>query len=134
MLKIHHVKDFTNGWFIGDFLPSIHRTRSFEVAYHTYPKNHKYEPHIHAEAREINLVVKGSIYIPYLQKTLVEGDIFVVEMQEYYEVKFLEETSLIIIKSPSIPGDKFSVDSSNTGANNKMDYDICNRIRKNKLC
>jgi hypothetical protein len=42
-------------------------------------------------------------------KQLNEGDIFILKPYEIADPIFLEECTVLIIKTPSIPGDKFSV-------------------------
>ena len=41
-------------------------------------------------------------------KELNSGDIFVLEPYEVADPIFLEDCNLIVVKTPSIPGDKFS--------------------------
>ena len=101
------IDKMTNGWFIGDFEPSILQTKEFEVAHHFYAKGFKGTPHTHKVATEYNYVVRGKARVSGL---IVEpGDIFIYLPGEVSDVEFLEDTDLIIVKTPSLPEDKYDV-------------------------
>jgi quercetin dioxygenase-like cupin family protein len=101
---VSNIKNYSNGWFIGNFEPSLLKTVAFEVAHHFYAKGFKGIPHTHRIALEYNYIVSGSLIAS--EKTLGTGDIFVYEPNDVSDVVFLEDTNLIIIKTPSIPNDK----------------------------
>lgn len=109
-MLIANIHDFTNGWIIGNFQPSIIQTEEFEVAHHSYPAGFEGEPHIHKKAVEINYVLKGKVMVNSI--LFSTGDIWTFAPNEYHPVKFLEDTELIIIKTPSIPGDKYPCSQS----------------------
>jgi|ERR1019366_183448 quercetin dioxygenase-like cupin family protein len=106
-MKIAHIKDFTNGWFIGDFEPSLLKTPQFEVAHHFYPTGFIGTPHTHKIATEYNYIVNGRISVD--GNILKTGDIFIYEPGDIADVKFLDDTNLIIVKTPSIPNDKYNI-------------------------
>ena len=106
-MQVSNIKSFTNGWFIGNFEPTLFKTKDFEIAHHTYPQGYTAPLHFHKEATEYNYIICGKLKIKDL--ILSNGDIFVYSPGEVSEVEFLEETSLIIIKTPSVIGDKFLV-------------------------
>jgi hypothetical protein len=81
------------------------RTSVFEVAHHFYPKGFKGTPHIHKIAIEYNYIVSGRLIAS--GEELGFGDFFIYEPMDVSEVEFLEDTNLIIIKTPSIPKDKY---------------------------
>lgn len=94
-----------SGWFVGDFSPAAYRTNKFEVALIKHTKGQKWPTHIHKEATEINLLLKGSMII---QDCMIEaGMVFVIEPWEIADPVFLEDCELIVIKTPSIIGDKY---------------------------
>jgi hypothetical protein len=98
---------FTNGWFIGDFEPSLLRTGHFEVAHHRYPRGFRAQAHAHRVATEYNYIVAGDLVASGTR--LGPGGIFAYEPGEVADVEFLEDTDLIIIKVPSVPSDKYPV-------------------------
>lgn len=111
-MQIFNISDFKLGWFIGDFEPNVLRTKDFEIAHHTYPKDFKSEPHYHKVATEINYIVRGSLMMAtgggWME--LKRGDGFIFRPGEFYSVEYLEETDLIVIKAPSVIGDKYLID------------------------
>jgi mannose-6-phosphate isomerase-like protein (cupin superfamily) len=106
-MRLSNISDFKAGWFIGDFEPSLFRSPHFEVAHHFYAKGVKSTPHLHKLATEYNYIVNGSVKV--LDKALGRGDVFIYEPSDVCDVEYLEDTDLLIIKSPSIPGDKYEV-------------------------
>lgn len=59
-MKKYNVKNFIRGWFIGDFEPSLVKTKNFEVAIQSYKKGDKEKTHIYKVADEFTAIVKGS--------------------------------------------------------------------------
>ena len=93
------------GWFIGDFEPSVLRTRDFEVSVKSYEAGERHEEHYHAIATEINVVITGCVHIG--DAVFHTGDIFVVEPMESIEPLFTENTTIVCVKTPSVVGDKY---------------------------
>ena len=105
-MKLAKLSDFTNGWFIGNFEPSLIKTEAFEAAIHHYHKDYIGQSHFHRLAGEANVVISGRLSVNGTE--LGPGDIFYFYPGEVSSVKFLENTTLVIIKIPSIPDDKYS--------------------------
>jgi hypothetical protein len=104
-MKVSNIGVHSNGWFIGNFSPTLLKTEAFEIAHHFYPKGFAGEPHTHKIATEYNYILSGRLIAS--GKSLEAGDIFVYEPFDVSDVLFLEDTNLIIIKTPSIPNDKY---------------------------
>ena len=103
-MKLYKLDHMVGGWFVGDFNPAAHQTSDFEVGYKRHPKGEKWETHYHKEMTEINCLILGKMK---LQNTIIEaGDIFVLHPGEIADPIFLEDCELIVIKTPSVPGDK----------------------------
>ena len=92
------------GWFIGDFPEAVHRTKDFEVCWQTNPRGHA-ASHVHNEITEITLVVSGRVLTNGVIYTA--GDIYVLEPGDISQTEYLEETSVLTVKTPSIPSDKY---------------------------
>lgn len=105
---ISNIKTYTNGWFIGDFDPSLFKNKYFEVGHHFYNKGFKGLDHIHKITTEYNYIISGSLIAS--NKKLSQGDIFIYEPFDISNVIFLEDTNLIIIKTPSMPNDKYELE------------------------
>jgi len=43
------------------------------------------------------------------EQMLVSGDVFVIEPYEIADPVFLEDCTVVVVKAPSVPGDKFVV-------------------------
>ena len=92
------------GWFVGDFEPSVYKTKDFEVGYLTHKKGEMWDVHYHEKMIEVNLLIKGKMILNDLE--LNENDIFVIRKDELACPIFLEDCHIIVIKIPSVPGDK----------------------------
>lgn len=93
------------GWFIGDFEPSLLKTKDFEVAVKKYEKGEYHAPHHHKIATEINYLIKGTVKANH--KLIQPGQIFIFEPYEIAECEFLEDVEILVIKTPCAPGDKY---------------------------
>ena len=93
---------------IGDFEPSIIKTKGFEVGLMKHQVGEKPAPHTHRLVTEINLVVKGKVSIANYNQYFVylPGDIFVLEPGDPSYPYFYEDTEIVCIKIPSVPDDK----------------------------
>lgn len=99
------------GWFIGNFNPAAYKTKEFEVCYKQHKKGEIWETHYHKIATEINFLISGSMIIQ--DTTLNAGDIFVMEPGEIADPTFLEDCSLVVVKTPSIKYDKYEQRNKN---------------------
>ena len=106
-MKLFKIEDFKGGWFIGDFEPTAYRTAACEVCRKLHHKGEKWDKHFHRVATEINCIISGTMT---LKDTLLQtGDVFVLEPNEIADPEFLSDCLLIVVKVPSIPGDKYVV-------------------------
>ena len=102
-----NIRDFIGGWFIGDFTPSLHRTRDFEVSLKTHPAGEHWPDHFHLVATEYNVVVSGRVRVG--DQEFEDGDIFVVGPGYIMRPEFLEDTKIVCVKVPGEPNDKYVV-------------------------
>jgi quercetin dioxygenase-like cupin family protein len=107
MIRHGELKDYFRGWFIGDFEPSILRTEDFEVGVLTHKAGEEWPSHYHAIATEYNVLLKGTMLVN--GKLIEESQIFSIEPCETSRVEFLDDCTILVIKTPSIPGDKYIV-------------------------
>ena len=91
------------GWFVGDFSEAVFQTKDFEVCYQTNQRGHA-ASHIHNVITEITLVTSGKLLTN--GRIYTAGDIYILEPGDISQTEYLEETSVITIKTPSIPEDK----------------------------
>ena len=103
-MKLSNIKDMTRGWFIGDFEPSILRTKDFEVGVLTHKKGEVWPKHYHALSTEYNLLIEGRMTVQGTQ--INPGDIFIFEPMEIADPVFHEDCKVLCVKVPSVIGDK----------------------------
>jgi hypothetical protein len=106
-MKIYKIDEMTRGWFIGDFDPSILKTKDFEVGILSFPKGHRKPPHYHKIATEYNVLISGTFTTNGI--TLNPGDIFVIETEEIVDPIFHEDCLILCVKVPSTPKDKYEI-------------------------
>ncbi len=106
-MEKYNIKNMKGGWFIGNFIPSVYRTKQFEVCFKQHLKEDKWLTHYHKHCIEINYLIRGSMTVN--NELLVKGDIFIFNKEEVCAPIFLTDCELIVIKTPSIPGDKHEV-------------------------
>ena len=82
-----------------------HKTKDFEVGTTIHPKGSEWPKHYHKKSREINYLIRGKMLIQ--DQEIVGGDVFVFEPYEVADPIFLEDCEVLVIKTPSVPGDKF---------------------------
>lgn len=106
-MKITRIEDYTRGWLIGDFTPSLLRTKDFEVGILRHKKDEVWPKHYHRLADEYNILISGKMTIN--SSEINEGDVFHIEKNEISEPKFLTDCIVLVIKVPSAIGDKYNV-------------------------
>lgn len=103
-MKISNIKEFTRGWFIGNFKPAVHTTSDFEICLKTFSAGEEEPDAIQQVATEITLVVSGQIAIN--DRRLTAGDICFLAPGEIANFTAIQDSVVIGIKFPSIPNDK----------------------------
>ena len=101
-----NIKDFYYGWFIGNFEPSLLKQDQVEIGYLQIKKGTKGDGHFHKYHTEINLIINGIAKIG--DEYYGRGDFFIFKPgNKNSDLEYLEDTDLIVIKSPHVKGDKF---------------------------
>lgn len=96
------------GWFVGDFPEAVIRTKDFECCWQSAPAGQKDRPHVHKIVTEVQLITRGRIRIN--GEEFGPGEIYVSEPGEHYYAEYLEDTDVVALKFPSVPGDKYYLD------------------------
>ena len=104
---VKKLDEFFRGWFIGDFEPALLRTKYFEVGVLKHKAGEYWAKHYHALADEFNVLVEGKMEVN--GQILYKGDVFLIEKGEVSEPKFLEDCTVVVVKVPSVIGDKYAV-------------------------
>jgi NDP-sugar pyrophosphorylase family protein len=102
--KIENLSEYTRGWLIGDFEPSIIRTTYYELGIMKYVKNSYHQFHIHQECDEYNYLIKGEIKINNF--VIKAGQVFIIPKGQIVCPIFMKDCEIIVVKTPSKPTDK----------------------------
>ena len=105
--NVWFVDSFVRGWFIGDFEPSILRTKTWEMALLKHSKNEKWDFHYHAQADEVNVLLSGRMMLN--GREIRSRNVFTIPKKQIACPLFLEDCMILCIKTPSVIGDKFCI-------------------------
>jgi hypothetical protein len=104
-MKFAKLSAMTNGWFIGDFEPSLHKSSDFEIAVQRFVAGELAEWHVHRVATEYTVIVSGQAKIN--AEMVAEGDIFIIAPGEGAEFYAITDVITVVVKTPSVRGDKY---------------------------
>lgn len=107
-MEIKRIENMIGGWFIGNFDPTVLHTQNFEVGYKFHHKGEKWDKHYHKQAIEVTYLIRGKMQIQ--DKILTSGDIFTIFPYEIADPIFLEDCEVVIVKTPSVVGDKYIIE------------------------
>jgi dTDP-glucose pyrophosphorylase len=105
--SIYECNDFVRGWFMGDFTPSICKTKEFEIGYLHHKKNERWDYHYHKESTEYNILIKGEMLINNI--IMKENDLFVIQKNQIACPQFLQDCRVLCIKIPHVKNDKYCI-------------------------
>ncbi|MEW4451917.1 hypothetical protein AB1L30_04440 [Bremerella sp. JC817] len=104
-MQTHRLEDMKGGWIVGDFNPTILPTKELEVAIKTYAAGDKEPKHHHKIAEEITVIASGKVVM--CDQVIEAGTIVQLEPGESTAFEALEPTITVVVKRPSVPGDKY---------------------------
>lgn len=100
-----NLQNFTKGWLVGDFVPSLFNTKDIEVAIKKYKSGDKETKHYHKIATEYTIVLTGKVKM--IDKIFNADDIVTIYPNVENQFECLEDCILLVIKTPSVVGDKY---------------------------
>lgn len=104
-MKIEKLDDMVRGWFVGNFEPSVLRTKDVEIAVKNYAAGEFEESHYHKIATEITLILSGRVEM--FEREFVQGEIVIVEPGEATSFKAITDVVTVVVKHPGASGDKY---------------------------
>lgn len=104
-MQIGKLSNMKKGWFIGDFSPTMVKTRSAEVAVKYYKKGDREDSHYHKVATEITVVISGRVRMNDVEYKA--GDIIMIDPNESTDFEALEDSVNTVVKIPGVPDDKY---------------------------
>jgi quercetin dioxygenase-like cupin family protein len=108
-MNLYKLKNFTRGWFVGAFSPTIIETQDVEVAIQTFGAGAEEAEHCHKIATELTVILSGRVEISGVE--YVTGDIIEIMPGEFSKFKALEKTTTVVVKYPGAINDKYLRDS-----------------------
>lgn len=99
-----NVNEYTKGWLVGNFKPSLINSKDIEVGLKYYKKGDKESSHVHKIITEYTIVVSGKIKMN--DEVYIEKDIVTILPNVPTNFESLEDSITLVIKTPSIPSDK----------------------------
>lgn len=106
-MKLNKLKNFTKGWIVGNFEPSLFKTDDFEVAVKMYSCGDYEERHYHKVATEITIITEGMVQMN--GEVYVKGDVITINPLVSTDFKVLQDTTTTVIKFPCVNDDKYIV-------------------------
>ena len=103
-MEVFNIDDFKDGWFIGNFKPSILHTPEFEISIKHFAKGEIEVLHYQERSTEYTIVIFGRIKL--CGQIFVPKNIVVIYPNEECSFEALDDSTLVCIKTPSIPSDK----------------------------
>ena len=107
-MTLMKLDEMVRGWVVGDFEPTCYRTTACEVACQRYQAGDREPRHVHRVATEITLIASGRARMN--GRLLEPGDIVILDPGDATDFEALEATTAMVVKLPSVPGDKYLVD------------------------
>lgn len=100
-----NLNDFIKGWLVGDFKPSLFESKDVEVGIKRYKSGDKDPKHYHKETTEYTVIISGVVSM--LGQTWKQDDVVCIPPMVENEFECIEDACLLVIKTPSITGDKY---------------------------
>jgi hypothetical protein len=104
-MKEAQLRDMVQGWFVGNFEPSIALSTACEVAVKHCAAGYCQGIHHHRVSTEITVVVSGRVRM--MGKILEPGDIMLLEPGEATGFAALTDAVCAVVKLPSVRDDKY---------------------------
>lgn len=104
-MEMHRLADMQGGWFVGDFFPTVIQTADCEVAIKAYAAGAREPSHHHKVAAEVTVVVTGRARMG--DRIVEQGTIVKLQPGESTDFEALEATLTVVVKLPSVKGDKY---------------------------
>mgnify|MGYP001255092483 CR=1 FL=1 len=104
-MKKINLSDFFRGWLVGNFEPSLLKSKDIEVAIQEYKAGHTEPKHFHKIATEITVMVVGEAM--FNDEIVQEGEGMVIMTGESNIFNAITDCKALVIKFPSLPEDKY---------------------------
>lgn len=99
--------NYTKGWIVGDFFPALINNKDIEVGIKKYKAFEYEKSHVHRVITEYTIIVSGKVKMN--NQTYLENDVIEIKPGVSTDFLALEDTITVVIKTPSIPSDKYII-------------------------
>ena len=104
-VEVFNLENFTNGWFVGDFEPSILKNSGVELAVMDKKKGLGVNDfHYHENCTEINVLIKGKMKVN--NKFINVNEIFIFKPNVPSVYEYLEDCTFVVFKNRPSVNDK----------------------------
>lgn len=106
-MKVSSLDVMKNGWFVGNFEPTLIKTNDVECAVKKYKAGDAEKAHYHKIATELTVVVAGTIQMSGVEYR--EGDIIVLSPGDVSDFYAVTDAVLSVVKYPGANNDKYEL-------------------------
>lgn len=106
-MQFYNLSDFTGGWFVGDFVPTLFPIEAAEVCIKRYKAGDHDQKHVHKIADEITVVVTGIVEMNGVKYH--DDDVILIEKGDETDFTAVTDAITCVVKIPSVKGDKYLV-------------------------
>ena len=103
-MEVNNISEFTKGWIIGNFEPSILKSKEIEFGVKFFKKGEVEPLHKQIVATEITVVIDGLIEMN--GSRFSTGQVITIPPGEPADFLAITDGTLVCVKTPSIPSDK----------------------------
>ena len=104
-LERHRLDQFTKGWFVGNFNPTLVKSDDVEVAVKHYRAGEHEASHHHKIATELTLIVTGCVRMS--GEEVGPGEIVKIHPGQSTDFTALTDATTVVVKMPCVAGDKY---------------------------
>ena len=108
-MNVRRLEEMVGGWIVGNFEPTCLKTTACEVACKHYAAGDYERAHVHRIATEITLIASGRARMN--GREYRAGDIVILEPGDATDFMAIEATTTVVVKMPSVAGDKYPVEA-----------------------
>jgi hypothetical protein len=107
-MEYFKLDDMLNGWFIGNFEPSLYNTNEVEVAIKKYKAGDFENAHYHKIATEFTAVIRGEVEMN--GRRFRENEIIKIAPNVITSFKAITDVITLVVKLPGANNDKYEAD------------------------
>lgn len=104
-MRHERIENMKNGWFVGNFEPSMLKTNDVEAAVKVYKQGEYEAAHYHKIATEITVIISGQAKM--FETVWNAGDIVIAEPGDITSFEAIENTVNVVVKIPGVNNDKY---------------------------